>query len=111
MKKIIDEFDDNIYVPGMTLEGDRMPTKQEKDTQRRIVVNKILAGEITTFFVEDYEVVNEHLPLSYQIPAKVLMPPDDKPQNKAKLISKLKEILSRKKREYSNEDERIAHKH
>ena len=105
LRNIIDEFDDNVYIKGMVFSGERVPTKQQKDKERKNVIAKVLAGEINTFFVQDAPEINLPLPLSYQTPTKLAVSPEDRPQRKDKLIAKLRKILTRTKREFDDEDE------
>ena len=52
-KNIISEFDDSIYLPGMQMSiGKRAPTKPEKQKARVGLIEKIMQGEISTFFVQ-----------------------------------------------------------
>ena len=52
LKAIIEEFDDNVYTEGMQFSADRVPTKQEKDKARKVLIEKIMAGEVSSFFVQ-----------------------------------------------------------
>lgn len=53
-KKIIEEFDDNIYLPGMNITSGlgRAPTKPEKEKARVGLIEKIMTGDIGTFYVQ-----------------------------------------------------------
>ena len=42
----------------MKFTGERVPTKQQKDKERKNVIEKIIAGEINTFFVQDAPEIN-----------------------------------------------------
>lgn len=44
LRAIIEEFDDNIYSEGMMFGGDLVPTKQEKDKSRKLLIEKIMLG-------------------------------------------------------------------
>lgn len=53
-RKIISEFDDNIYLPGMNISSAyaRAPTKPEKEMARVGLIEKIMEGEISIFYVQ-----------------------------------------------------------
>lgn len=53
LKDIISEFDDNIFAEGMLFNGERLPSKTEKDRERRVVIDRIMQGEITSFYVQN----------------------------------------------------------
>lgn len=44
LRDIICEFDDNVYAKGMMFAGQRMPSKSEKDRERKIVIERIMQG-------------------------------------------------------------------
>lgn len=74
----------------------RGPSKTEKESARGKIIEKIMQGEISTFYVQATGEYDKILPLVYQLPDKITSPnKDDKPINKAKLIKKLREILKR----------------
>ncbi len=51
-KSIINEFDDLVYSQGMAmLSGKPQRTKQEKEMARVTLIDKIMAGDIGTFYV------------------------------------------------------------
>jgi hypothetical protein len=58
---VIKEFDDDIYSPGMNLPSDqpRAPMKSEKEVARKGLLNKIMKGEIQTFYVQGNSVIDE----------------------------------------------------
>lgn len=89
-KLIIDEFDDNVYSDGMMFSGDKVPTKQEKDRARTALIEKILLGEIKTFFVQGSPEINGEKPLVYQTPPKFTAPKDKKQRDNEKLMKKLR---------------------
>ena len=104
---IINDFDDNIYLPGMNITSglNRAPTKPEKERARVGLIEKIMNGDIGTFFVQGTGEYNNILPLVYSVPDKVSNPKDDKKPNQNKLLKKLREILKREKRQFKNQDE------
>ena len=52
-KSIINEFDDLVYSQGMAmLSGKPQRTKQEKEMARVTLIDKIMAGDIGTFYVQ-----------------------------------------------------------
>lgn len=57
-KSIINDFDDNIYLPGIKIANgmNRAPTKPEKQKARVGLIEKIMAGDISTCFIrtKDY---------------------------------------------------------
>jgi hypothetical protein len=77
-KKIIDEFDDNIYLPGMNIADvkGRAPTKPEKEKARVGLIEKIMQGDISTFYVQATGEYNFRLPLVYQVSDKNPNPKD-----------------------------------
>lgn len=89
---VIKEFDDDIYSPGMNLPSDqpRAPMKSEKEVARKGLLNKIMKGEIQTFYVQGNSVIDELKPLVYRIPDKITNPKDDKKPNQSKLLKKLR---------------------
>ena len=111
-RSIINDFDDNIYLPGMNITSGlgRAPTKPEKEKARVGLIEKIMNGDITTFFVQATGEYNEILPLVYLVPDKVNNPKDDKKPNTDKLLKKLREILKREKRQFKDKDEEIDYK-
>lgn len=68
------------------------------------LIEKIMNGDITTFFVQATGEYNEILPLVYSVPDKVSNPKDDKKPNTNKLLKKLREILKREKRQFKDKD-------
>jgi hypothetical protein len=54
-RNIISEFDDNIYLPGMNIANvtGRAPTKPEKEKARVGLIEKIMQGEISTFYIQE----------------------------------------------------------
>jgi hypothetical protein len=113
-KKIISEFDDSVYMDGMkggNANRNRGPSKSEKEEARVKIIEKIMQGEISTFYVQGTGEYDKILPLVYQLPDKITSGvKDDKPINKNKLIKKLREILKRQKREFKTPDEEIEYK-
>lgn len=111
-RSIINDFDDNIYLPGMNIANGlgRAPTKPEKEKARVGLIEKIMNGDIGTFFVQATGEYNEKLPLVYNVPDKVSNPKDDKKPNQDKLLKKLREILKREKRQFKDADEEIDYK-
>lgn len=109
---VIKEFDDDIYSPGMNLPSDqpRAPMKSEKEVARKGLLNKIMKGEIQTFYVQASGEYDEFKPLVYRIPDKITNPKDDKKPNQSKLLKKLREILKREKKQFKNSDEEIDYK-
>ena len=53
-KNIIEEFDDNIYLPGMRIPAvtNRAPTKPEKEKARTGLIEKIMNGDIGAPYVQ-----------------------------------------------------------
>ena len=53
-RMIIKEFDDSIYMDGMKIPDvvGRAPTKSEKEKARVGLIEKIMAGDIGTFYVQ-----------------------------------------------------------
>jgi hypothetical protein len=89
----------------------RGPSKSEKEEARVKIIEKIMQGEISTFYVQGTGEYDKILPLVYQLPDKITSGvKDDKPINKNKLIKKLREILKRQKREFKTPDEEIEYK-
>lgn len=109
-KRTIDEFDDNIYTEGMLFSGDKAPTKQDKERERVKLIEKIMLGEISSFFVQESPDVFKEKPLVYQTPPKAAVIVDTKPYNRDKLLKKLREIFTRTKREFANVDDEIRYK-
>lgn len=109
---VISEFDDEIYMPGMNLQGDqlRAPKKSEKEVARKFLINKIMRGDIGTFFVQATDDINNIKPLVYLVPDKVTNPKDDKKPNQNKLLKKLREILKRERKQFKDDDEMIDYK-
>lgn len=94
-KNIISEFDDSVYMEGMKggagANKNRGPSKTEKETARVKIIEKIMQGEISTFYVQATGEYERILPLVYQLPDKITSSSkDDKQVNKAKLIKKLR---------------------
>jgi hypothetical protein len=74
------------------------------------LIEKIMNGDIGTFFVQATGEYNEILPLVYRVPDKVNSPKDDKKPNQNKLLKKLREILRREKKMFKDEDEAVDYK-
>lgn len=74
------------------------------------MIEKIMNGDIGTFFVQASGEYNERLPLVYLVPDKVSNPKDDKKPNQDKLLKKLREILKREKRLFKDKDEEVDYK-
>ena len=90
LKEIIEEFDDNVYLDGMTFQADKVPTKQEKDKARKVLIDKIMAGEISSVFVQQSPDIFNNRPLCYGLPGKTMVAPDEKKPNHDRLIKKLR---------------------
>jgi len=54
------------------------------------LIEKIMNGNIGTFFVQATGEYNEKLPLVYRVPDKINNPKDDKKPNQNKLLKKLR---------------------
>lgn len=93
-KKIISEFDDSVYMDGMkggSVNKNRGPSKSEKEEARVKIIEKIMQGEISSFYVQATGEYDRILPLVYQLPDKITSnSKDDRPINKTKLIKKLR---------------------
>lgn len=106
-REIINDFDDSIYLQGMNITNGlgRAPTKSEKEKARVGLIEKIMNGNIGTFFIQTTGHYNEKYPLVYRVPDKISNPKDDKKPNQSKLLKKLRQILKKEKREFKNRDE------
>lgn len=60
----------------MFFSGDTAPTMPEMARTRNYLIEKIIQGEISTFFVQQAPEVFGIKPLVYQTPPKLLMPAD-----------------------------------
>lgn len=54
------------------------------------LIEKIMAGDITTFYIQESEKYEERLPLVYSVNDKANNPKDDKKPNQDKLLKKLR---------------------
>jgi hypothetical protein len=68
----------------------RAPTKSEKEKARVGLIEKIMNGNIGTFFIQTTGHYNEKYPLVYRVPDKISNPKDDKKPNQSKLLKKLR---------------------
>ena len=59
LKAIIEEFDDSIYLEGMNLGANQVPTKQAKDQERQSLIVKIMSGDIGSLFVQGSDLVKD----------------------------------------------------
>lgn len=91
-KSIINDFDDSVYILGIKIANglNRAPTKPEKEKARVGLIEKIMAGDITTFYIQESEKYEERLPLVYSVNDKANNPKDDKKPNQDKLLKKLR---------------------
>lgn len=110
-RNIINEFDDAVYSPGMAmLSGKPQRTKQDKESARQTIINKIMIGDIVTFYVQQSGEYNRPLPLVYQVPDRFTPPQQEKQPNREKLKIILLRILKREKRDFENKDEEVSYK-
>lgn len=82
----------------------RAPTKPEKEKARVVLIDKIMNGDISTFYVQGTKEYDMEIPLVYKTPDKQQAQKDDKKPNQNKLLKKLREIFTRKKRPHKNLD-------
>jgi len=54
------------------------------------LIEKIMNGNIGTFFVQASNEINDKKPLVYLVPDKINNPKDDKKPNQSKLLKKLR---------------------
>lgn len=73
-KAIISEFDDAVYVQGMAMMGGKQRTKQEKEAARVHLIDKIMIGDISTFYITASGQYENPFPLVYQIPDRFTPP-------------------------------------
>ena len=112
-EKVICEFDDEIYLPGMELPSGqkRAPMKSEKEEARKGLITKIMRGDIGTFFVQEDPAIDNIKPLVYQVANKMSNPKDDRAPNRNKLLNRLRQMMRKKKTtQFKTEDERVDHK-
>ena len=109
-KSIINEFDDSIYAEGMKNLVNQPKTKQDKELARGVIIEKIMAGDIGTFFAQQSAECNQILPLTYQVPDRFVPAQEDKEPNKDKLKKILMKILKREKRDFENKDDEVSYK-
>ena len=74
----------------MTFQPDKVPTKQEKDKARKVLIDKIIAGDIGSVFVQQSPDIFNNRPLCYGLPGKTMPSPDDNKVNHERLIKKLR---------------------